>query len=118
MKIVIFNDELRSEMQMYLTLCDRHKVEIAQDFEELMKLLEEEVADLTFLDLGPVAESERTIDPFEVARKVLEKHPQIKVVGICDQDDESVQKAAADHGIEKVITRPIKNRELLDALSN
>jgi DNA-binding NarL/FixJ family response regulator len=118
MKIVIFNEELRSEMQMYLTLCDRHKVEIAQDLEELMKLLEEEVTDLTFLDLAPASETEGTIDPFEVARKVLEKHPQIKVVGICDHDDQSLQKAAADHGIEKVITRPIKNRDLLEALTN
>ena len=117
MKIVIFNDELRSEMQMYLTLCDRHKVEIAQDLEELMRLLEEEATDLTFLDLAPPAESGGAADPFEVVRKVVEKHPQIKVVGIIDQDDESMQKAAADHGIEKVITRPIKNRELLDALT-
>ncbi len=118
MKIVIYNDELRSEMQMYLTLSRQHEVEIAQDMEDLLSLLEEEKADLTFLDLKPNAiESSKEIDVFEIAQKILKKHPQVKVVGICDRDESSLQVKAIKKGISEIITRPIKNRELLEVIA-
>ncbi len=115
MKIVIFNEELRSEMQMYLALSNRHDVEIAQDLKDLMLLLEEE-ADLTFLDFDSA--TDKKPDILDVAKQVLKKNPKIKVVGICNQKDSTLQKRAADHGIVRIITRPIKNRELLKAIQD
>jgi len=113
MKIVIFNEELRSEMQMYLALCNRHDVEIADGVEDLMKLLEGDAADLTFLDLtGTEADHDR----LSIANQVREKHPKIKVVGIVDHSDVELEKTARHKGISSVISRPIKNRELLKAL--
>ncbi|MBN1998048.1 hypothetical protein JW935_10880 [candidate division KSB1 bacterium] len=115
MKIVIFNEELRSEMQMYLALSNRHDVEIAQDLKDLMLLLEEN-ADLTFLELDSAAD--KRPDILHIAKQVLEKNPKIKVVGICDHKNSVLQKEAADHGIVKILTRPIKNRELLKAIQD
>ena len=117
MKIVILNDELRSEMQMYLALSHRHDVQIAQDVVDLMQLLEQEVADFTFVDLGSLPGSdEGGAEGFELANKILQEHPRIKVVGICDRDDQKLQQRAAHHGILDVITRPIKNRDLLSMI--
>jgi DNA-binding NtrC family response regulator len=114
MKIVILNDELRSEMQMYLALSHRHNVQIAQDVEDLFQLLEEEAADFTFVDLSSLPERDKnTLDGSALAKRIIKKHPRIKVVGICDADDQKLQQRAANHGISEVITRPIKNRELL-----
>ena len=110
MKIVIFNEELRSEMQMYLALCRRHDVEIADGVEDLMQLLDGESADLTFVDLS------KEIDGLRIANQVSQKHPRVRIVGICDREDKNVQKRAADRGIKEVITRPIKNRDLMDAV--
>jgi len=117
MKIVIYNDELRSEMQMYLTLSRKHEVEIAQDMQDLLDLLEEEGADLTFLDLKPnTIETSSDVDVFKVAQKILQKHPRIKVVGICDRDEHTLQSKAIEEGISNVLTRPIRNRELMEII--
>ena len=118
MKIVIFNDELRSEMQMYLTLSNRHNVEVAQDVDDLMQLLEQESTDFTFLGLDDKSIPKANEKAFEIASRIQAKHPKIKVVGICDRKTQVLQKKAAYHGINRVITRPIKNRELLAALEN
>jgi len=41
MKIVIYNDELRSGMQMYLALSNRHDVRVAQDVDDLFAMLDQ-----------------------------------------------------------------------------
>jgi DNA-binding NtrC family response regulator len=113
MKIVIYNDELRSEMQMYLALSHKYDVEIAQNVEDLMNLLAEHAADLTFLDLDIDEDNPTEKSAFELAEQIMIKFPKIKVVGICDDDDSHLKAIAAHQGIPEVITRPIKNRELL-----
>jgi DNA-binding NtrC family response regulator len=116
MKIVIFNEELRSEMQMYLALSNHYDVEIAQDYDDLMGLLENDAADLTFVELSPKSGKKDSPDVFSMINNVIKKHPKIRVIGICDHIDQSLQKEAADHGIIKVISRPIKNRELIQII--
>ena len=51
MKIVIFDQDLRSEMQMYLALSNHYDVTVAEDEDDLMQLLDRDAADFTFLDL-------------------------------------------------------------------
>jgi DNA-binding NtrC family response regulator len=117
MKILIFNDELRSEMQMYLALSNKHQVEIAADERELFRLLDRKRTDLMFLDLGPRQESgKRARFGFDLLEKITQKHPDLKVVGICDQNDETSAKEADQRGVRQILTRPIKNRELLQLL--
>lgn len=113
MKIVIYNDELRSGMQMYLTLSNRHDVVIAQDVKDLFDVLEESRADLTFVDLAVTQTDEEQSDGLTLAYKLLSRHPKLRIVGICDREDEQLQKEAISHGIANLITRPIRNRELL-----
>ena len=109
MKIVIFNQDLRSEMQMYLALSNHFDVSIAEDEDDLMQLLDSDVADYTFLDLdcgetkrGPKKKS------LELASRIQQKHPRTELVGICDAKDDKITKMAAGIGIKCVVTRPIK----------
>ena len=118
MKIIIFDDELGSEMQMYLALSHRHEVEIAQDPHDLLTLLEENAADLTFIDLGLCKGEVHTMNAFELTEQIKKKHPKIKVVGIIDQENDQLKEEAANLGIPAVITRPIRNRELLRVVEN
>jgi len=117
MKIVIFNDDLRSEMQMYLALSNHYDVTIAEDEDDLMNLLDTSSTDYTFLDLNygqsQPRNSERVL---QIASLIQQKHPQTALVGICDQVDEDMTQLAAGHGIKRVVTRPIKNREIWEAL--
>lgn len=114
MKIIIYNDELRSGMQMYLALSNRHEVTIAQDVEDLILLLDQTAAELTVIDLATKQEDNQKLDGISIAKYIRDKHPHLKLLGICDQEDVSLQKKALDDGFQDVVTRPIKNRELLE----
>jgi len=114
MKIVIYNDELRSGMQMYLALSNRHEVTIAQDIEDLMNLLDQSAAELTLIDLATKQEGDKKLDGISIAKVIRDRHPELKLVGIYDQEDVTLQKKARQDGILELITRPIKNRELLE----
>ena len=113
MKIVIYNDELRSGMQMYLALSSRHDVRVAQDAEDLFSLLDQAAADMTILDLASAESREPQANGLEIAQKIQTKHPQTKLVGIYDQGNQKLADQAREKGIAELITRPIKNRELL-----
>jgi DNA-binding NtrC family response regulator len=113
MKIVIFNDELRSGMQMYLALSNRHDVRVAQDAEDLFAMLDQTAADLTILDLALPESKDKSIDSLDIAQKIQTMHPQTKLVGIYDQGDQGLAEKARKKGIAELIARPIKNRELL-----
>ncbi len=117
MKIVIFNDDLRSEMQMYLALSNHYDVTIAEDEDDLMNLLDASSTDFTFLDLNYGDKKPKKNDKaLQIASLIQQKHPRTALVGICDQDDKDASQLAAGHGIKCVVTRPIKNREIWDAL--
>ncbi len=116
MKIVILNEDLRSEMQMYLALSTLYDVEIAQDVEDLLYMLDQNHTDLTFFDLSTSDEHLKQKDRVSAVKKIRQKHPSVKFVGICDQSDRLLQKEAEKHGIDNFITRPIKNRELLELI--
>jgi len=118
MKIIILNGELRSGMQMYLALSNHYKVEIALDDNDLMRLLEAETTDYTFLELDE--EDSNCVNPkkFEIVDKILKKYPKTKVVGICDQNNQNIKNNISLHGINKVLIKPIKNRELFETIES
>ncbi|MBN1543480.1 hypothetical protein JW992_15170 [candidate division KSB1 bacterium] len=114
MKIVILNDELRSEMQMYLALSNHHRVEIAENIDDLLLLMEKEAPDLAFLDLGSLGEDHTTVGAtWGVYDRIVRRYPQTKLVGICDRDDSILCDEATEKGLKYLLTRPIRNRELL-----
>lgn len=113
MKIVIFNDELRSGMQMYLALSNRHEVRVARDADDLFTMLDQAAADLTILDLAFPESRDEPVDGFDIAQRIHSQHPQTKLVGIYDQDNPDLAEKARARGIDELIARPIKNRELL-----
>ena len=116
MKIVIFDQDLRSEMQMYLALSNHFEVSIAEDEDDLMQQLDRDAADFTFLDLDSGEKKKKSDKSIEIAARIQQKHPQIEVVGICDDRNPQITELAQDMGIKRVVTRPIKNRELLDVI--
>lgn len=116
MKIVIFDQDLRSEMQMYLALSNHYDVTVAEDEDDLMQLLDRDAADFTFLDLDSGEKKRKKNKSMEIASRIQKKHPKIELVGICDTENAGLTQLAAGLGIKRVVTRPIKNRELLDVI--
>jgi DNA-binding NtrC family response regulator len=118
MKILILNENLRSGMQMYLALSNHYQVEIANDADDLLRLVAQENPDYTFLDLNPDEPLLSQAEPVEIANKIIKEHPSTKIVGIYDDQDNAVRKKAEKSGILKFIARPIKNRELLKLIES
>jgi len=116
MRVVIFNEELRTVMQMYLALSNHFDVDIAEDEDDLMQMLAQNSADLTLLDLSDGENSQCDGHGWQVAGRIYKEHPEIKIIGICDKTDEGLNSKAARHGIKEIVTRPIKNRELLKVI--
>jgi DNA-binding NtrC family response regulator len=116
MKIIIFNEELRSQMQMYLALHHRHDVEIAEDEDTLLQILDNNNADITFLDLNYASGEHNGETGVKLVRQVREKYPRLKVIGIHNGQDSKLETKALEFGANDFITRPIKNRQLLRVL--
>ena len=118
MKIIILNGELHSGMQLYLALSNFYKVEVALDINDLMRLLALEKTDYTFLDLDEGDNNCVNPEKFELVDKILKKYPKIKVVGLCEHINKTIEKDTILHGINKVLTKPIKNRELYQVIES
>ena len=116
MKIIIFNDELRSQMQMYLALHHRYDVEIAEDEETLLQILDSNAVDITFVDLNYASGEHNGETGVKLAQHVREKYPKLRVIGIHDGHDNKIEDKAQELGLNSIITRPIKNRQLLKVL--
>jgi len=118
MKIVILNGELRSGMQLYLALSNFYQVEVALDENDLMRLLETEKTDFTFLELGEGDSNCVNSEKVKIVDTILKKYPKLKIVGICDRIDKKIRGKTSFHGINKVLTKPIKNRELYQTIES
>lgn len=116
MKIIIFNDELRSQMQMYLALHHRYNVEIAEDEETLLQILDEDNVDITFLDLNYHSDDHNGDTGIKLAQQVRQKFPNLRIIGIHDGQDSMLENKAQKIGLTDLITRPIKNRQLIKAI--
>ncbi len=102
-------------MQMYLALSNHYNVEVAFDDNDLMRLLDAESTDITLLELNNAKNSDAGKE-LRTVEKILQKHPQTRVIGICDQVDKQIKKQYSQHGITRVISKPIKNRELFETI--
>lgn len=95
---------------MYLALSTQFNVEIASDTMDLLSLLDSDKTDFTFLDIC----SENTDHPLtaDMINQITCKQPTNQIIGLCPEQDENIMQKAARLGIKKVLTKPIKNREL------
>jgi DNA-binding NtrC family response regulator len=104
-------------MQMYLALHHKHDVEIAEDEESLLQILDENCADITFLDLNYASDEHNGETGFKLAEQVRQKYPNLRVIGIHDGQNSTLENKALKIGLTDLITRPIKNRELMKAIN-
>ena len=114
MKIVLINEELHSQMQIYLALCDRHSVEIAEDEETALRLINEKLPDLVVLDLGLPSPDGNGWAGLRLLEKVKRQHPHIRVVTIINEENEDILGKASTLGVNDFIRKPIRSRRLME----
>ncbi len=112
MKIVILNGELQTGMQMYLALSTHFNVQVVQDTNDLLDILDSENTDFTFFDFCDEDGNCTDQKAFDIIDQIAYKHPATQIIGLYKQPDKTILQKAAEHGIKKMITKPVKNREL------
>ena len=116
MNVLIVDEKLYSQMQMYLILHQQHNVEIALDEEDAMRRLDNNNADIVLLDMHYPAKKSK-IPKGNFASKVRKKYPKVRLIGIHNRDDANLNRFAEKLGL-KLLSRPIKSRLLMKAVNN
>jgi len=111
-KIVLLHEELGTQMQIYLALCDVYRVEIAENIESAMYMLRKFRPEILLLDynLSYFSNGKKGVD---FIRKIKRKYHDLKVVVILEGTERQDVDAFEGEDIDSVICKPIKNRNLI-----
>jgi len=109
-KIVMLNEDLGTQMQIYLALCDAYKVEIAENVESAMYLLRKTKPEVLLLDYNLDQFTANGKTGIDFIKKVKKKYTDLKVMMIMDNKD---QVQIQEHGADEVLYKPIRNKNLI-----
>lgn len=112
-KIVMLNEELGSQMQIYLALCDSYRIEIAESLESAMYLLRKVRPEILVMEynLNQLATNGKT--GLDFIKKIKKKYNHLKVVTILDNEDREMESTIQQNGADGVLYKPIKNKKLM-----
>ena len=112
-KIVMLNEDLHSQMQIYLELCDRYIIEIAENVEAAMYLLRKMRPEILLMDYDLNQFKTNGKTGVDFVKKVKRKYHDLKVIVILDNHQKPLEPEIQDNGADTVLYKPIKNRNLL-----
>ncbi len=112
-KIILLNEELGSQMQIYLALCDGYKIEIADNIENAMYLLRKLKPEILLLDFNLDYFNANGKTGIDFIKKIKRKYTDLKVLTILDSKDKSKESELQENGADEILYKPIKNRRLL-----
>ncbi len=114
-RIIILNDELESQMRMYLALCDRYRVDIAEDEANLMRMIRRKKPGLVFIDAGYSGYHGNGKTICKSIEKIRRKYEALKVVAILNGDDPGKVERVREVGADGVLMRPINEEEVVQS---
>lgn len=116
MNVLIMDDQLRSQMQIYLALRRKHDVQVAFDEKDALDILNKRPTDLMLLDLDYPSESSNNTNQ-HLALRVRKNYPGVRLIGIHNRDASRLSENARLLGFHDLISRPIKNKQLAQILN-
>jgi CheY-like chemotaxis protein len=115
-KIILLDDELESQMRIYLALCDRYKVEIAEDDRAAVTMVRKLRPDVLLMDVQPPSKRNNGRSGFKLIEKLKQKYESLKIVTILDQRDYELERELKAKGADGFVVRPIRTRALLSQM--
>ena len=106
----MLHEELGTQMQIYLALCDAYKVEIAENVESAMYLLRKTKPEILLIDYNLDQFTSNGKTGVDFIRKVKKKYNDLKIMMIMDTYEELQLQ---EHGADEVLCKPIRNRNLI-----
>ena len=106
-RIIMLNDDLESQMRMYLGLCTHYRIEIAENEVALMRLIRRKRPRLLMLDAhhGNFIQSGKPAS--RLIEKIKHKYNRLRILTIVDGNDEhygrSLEHCGADGWVDRLI---------------
>lgn len=117
-KILMLNEDLGSQMQMYLALCDAYKVEIAENVESVMYLLRKLQPAILLMDYNLEQLRVNGKSGLDFLKKIKRKYNNLKVVTILDNKDKPFESEIQQNGADGILYKPIRVRSLITHVNN
>lgn len=111
-RIIILNDDLESQMRMYLALCASYRIDIAENEVSLMRLLRRKRPNLLLLDAHNSRFNQNGKSAGKLIQKIKHKHKRVQILAVTD-GDERLGCALQENGADGWIDRQIDPDELL-----
>lgn len=115
-RIIILNEELESQMRMYLALCDRYRVEIAENEAILMRMIRRKNPKLIFLDAKYSGFINNGKSVCKTIRKIRNKYEDLKIITILDGEDLRLLNRVREYGSDGVLLRPINESKVIQSV--
>ena len=112
-RIIILDEELESQMRMYLALCNSYRVEIAEDEATLMRMIRRKNPKLILLDANYSGFNNNGKSIHKTIEKIKKKYNNLKVVTILDRDDTELHLSTTEEASDAVLLRPIDESNVL-----
>jgi DNA-binding response OmpR family regulator len=115
-RIIMLNDDLESQMRMYLALCPRYRIEIAENEIALMRLIRRKRPQMLILD----AHHSRFLHSGKSAGKLIEKikhkYGRLHILAIVRAQDESFGRALRESGADDWVDYLVEGNQLMQRI--
>ncbi|MEK7728747.1 MAG: hypothetical protein AAB354_10065 [candidate division KSB1 bacterium] len=112
-RIIMLNDDLESQMRMYLALCPRYRIEIAENEVSLMRLIRRKRPTLLMLDANHSRLSFNGKSPGRLIEKIKQKYQSLHVLAIVKDGDEHFGHTLQERGADGWVDHMIEGEDLL-----
>ncbi|MDZ7345113.1 MAG: hypothetical protein ONA90_11440 [candidate division KSB1 bacterium] len=117
-RIIMLNEDLESQMRMYLALCSRYQIEIAENELSLMRLLRRKKPHLLLLDAHYSRFNHNGKSVTRMVEKIKRKYHHLPVLTIINGEDERLGSTLQQRGADGWIPRRIQVDDLLRRVDN
>ena len=117
-RIVMLNEDLESQMRMYLALCPRYRIEIAENELALMRVLRRKKPNLLLLDAHYSRFNHNSRSVSKLVEKIKRKYTRLPVLAIVSGEDERLGEVLTQLGADGWITRRIQIDSLIQRVDD
>jgi len=113
-RIIMLNDDLESQMRMYLALCTRYRIEIAENEIALMRLLRRKRPQMLILDTHHSRLSNNGKSAGKLIEKIKHKYNRLQILAVLQAEEAlSYGERLQQHGANDCVDYLIEGSELL-----
>ncbi len=115
-RIIMLNDDLESQMRMYLALCSRYRIEIAENEIALMRLIRRKRPQLLILDAHHSRLSHNGKSAGKLVEKIKHKYGRLRILALVRPEELAqgprLQQSGADDCVDHLIDGEVLSQRI------